>query len=74
MASSYIQVGVTAMRDPVTKEFLPAVPIYVKAKDAPKVAPAMRDGELMGLNDLARYLGDEFKKYMDGLKAIGLKP
>lgn len=28
----YIEVGVTAMRDPVTGEMLPAVPLYVKAK------------------------------------------
>ena len=29
----YIQVGVTAMRDPKTGDFLPAIPLYVKVED-----------------------------------------
>lgn len=29
----FIQVGVTALRDPATGEFLPAVPLYIKAED-----------------------------------------
>lgn len=33
--AKYIQVGVSAARDPVTKEFLPAVPLYIeKTADA----------------------------------------
>ncbi len=34
----YIQVGVTAMRDSETGEFLPAVPLYIKAEDGAKEA------------------------------------
>ena len=29
----FIQVGVTALRDPAIGEFLPAVPLYIKAED-----------------------------------------
>ena len=32
--SRFVQVGVTAMRDPVTGGFLPSVPLYVKEEDA----------------------------------------
>ena len=34
----YIQVGVTALRDPATGEFLPAVPLYIKAEDGAEEA------------------------------------
>lgn len=27
----FIQIGFTALRDPVTRDFLPAVPLYIKA-------------------------------------------
>lgn len=33
----FVQVGVTAMRDPVTMEFLPSVPIYVAEEDVEKL-------------------------------------
>ena len=35
--SAYIQVGVTALRDPVTGEYLPAVPLYIREEDRGKV-------------------------------------
>lgn len=33
MADKYIQIGVTALRDHATGNFLPAVPLYIKAED-----------------------------------------
>lgn len=39
----YIQVGVTAMRDPATGEFLPAVPLYIKAD--PQIWPRQTDAD-----------------------------
>ena len=33
----YIQIGVTALRDPMTGEPLEAVPLYVREKDAEKL-------------------------------------
>lgn len=29
----YIQIGYTALRDPATGDYLPAVPLYIKASD-----------------------------------------
>lgn len=31
--SEFIQIGQTAIRDPITGEFLPAVPLYIRAED-----------------------------------------
>lgn len=33
MASEFIQVGFTAMRDPATREYMPAVPLYIRNED-----------------------------------------
>ena len=41
--SEYIQVGVTAMRDPITGDFLPSVPLYIRAEDQEKVEPPIID-------------------------------
>ncbi len=32
--NGFIQIGVTAARDPMTGDFLPAVPLYIEATDA----------------------------------------
>ena len=34
MENDYIQIGVTATRNPVTGEFYPSVPLYIRASDA----------------------------------------
>ena len=39
--SGFIQIGVTALRDPVTGEFLPEVPLYVEAEHRERVAETM---------------------------------
>ena len=44
----FIQIGVTSMRDPVTGDFLPAVPIYIRAEDQGTVAETL-DGDLKAL-------------------------
>lgn len=46
--NEFIQVGQTALRDPVTGDFLPAVPLYVRAEDREKVAETF-DGDLKAL-------------------------
>ena len=52
----FIQIGVTSMRDPVTGDFLPAVPIYIRAEDQGTVAETL-DGDLKALlaGKMARY-------------------
>lgn len=37
---SYIQIGVTALRDPVTGEVLESVPLYIRGEDREKEARA----------------------------------
>ena len=43
----FVQVGVTALRDPVTGEFLPAVPLFIREEDAKRPEMPRSDGGLM---------------------------
>lgn len=56
--ADYIQIGVTALRDPVTREPLQAVPLYIRAEDAGKVEAARADD-----GPLIAELADMFGKY-----------
>ena len=38
MGEKYIQVGITALRDPATGKFLPSVPLFIKETDEAKEA------------------------------------
>ena len=60
---SYIQVGTMALRDPVTGDFLPSVPLYIQR------TPEADAAEDSMLEDAARSLAACFKKYVDGQKA-----
>ena len=62
MSEKYIQVGVTALRDPATGDFLPSVPLYVKADEATEEA------EKQMINDLGKALAGMMKKYIDGCR------
>ena len=61
--SKYIQVGVTALRDPVTGEALEAVPLYIRAKDEETQKRAMID-----VGPLAKELADMMRTYVQGTK------
>ena len=54
--SKYIQIGVTALRDPMTGELLPAVPMYIQEEDATAAAP---------LDDIpvAEIFAEKFRQY-----------
>ncbi len=56
----FVQVGVTALRDPKTGEFLPAVPIY-REESEETVA-----GEAAMIRDAGKLLMEKFKQYIDG--------
>ena len=60
MSEKYIQVGVTALRDPATGNFLPSVPLYVKADEAAVEA------EKKMINDIAKVFAGMMKSYIDG--------
>lgn len=57
----YIEVGVTALRDPATGGYLPAVPLYIKADDMAVEAQQ----NLIG--DLGQLFAARIKQYMDGV-------
>ena len=68
MSDKYIQVGVTALRDPATGDFLPSVPLYIRAEDAEKPIVPKTDGGLM------KELSAKMKEYHLGLMREGLGP
>lgn len=53
----YIQVGVTALRDPKTGEYLPAVPLYVKAEHG------VEEAEKKLQSDIGKLLADRMRRY-----------
>lgn len=52
----YIQIGVTALRDPVTREPLEAVPLYVRTADAGRLEAARADDGPL-IDELAEMFG-----------------
>ena len=63
--SKYIQVGVTALRDPVTGEALEAVPMYIRREDAGSQERArIQEGPL------ARDLAAMMREYVDGTDGL----
>ena len=64
--NGFIQVGVTAARDPVTGDFLPAIPLYIEATDA---AQKSADGLI---EDIQSLFAARFAAYMDATEAAGV--
>lgn len=60
----FIQIGVTALRDPKTGEYLPAVPMYIKADAESKAA----EDALM--RDIGRLFADRMRRYQTECKAL----
>lgn len=67
MKEKYIQIGVTALRDPGTGDFLPAVPLYIKAEEGAEEAQEKL------ISDLGHVFALQIKKYMDGCKEAGVQ-
>lgn len=66
MGEKYIQVGVTALRDPASGGFLPEVPLYVRAEDVATEA----EEKLIG--DIGKLLAHRIKAYQDGCRKAGV--
>ena len=62
----YIQVGVTALRDPATGEFLPAVPLYIKAEDGAEEA------EEKLIEDSGKLMAERIRRYKAACKAANV--
>ena len=62
--NKYVQMGVTALRDPVTGEFLPAVPLFIREEDAKRPEMPRSDGGLMA------ELSKKMKEYATGAAAL----
>lgn len=63
----YIEVGVTALRDPATGNYLPAVPLYIKADESAKEAQQNL------INDLGKLFAHQIKAYMEGCQKAGVE-
>jgi len=61
----FIQIGFTALRDPASGGYLPAVPLYIEATD-----DAIK-GETNMINDIGRVFADRIKQYIDNGGLIG---
>lgn len=59
MSERYIQVGVTALRDPATGDFLPAVPLYIRS------TPETQAAEEAMTQDIAGVLAERMRTYME---------
>lgn len=63
----YIQVGVTALRDPATGGYLPAVPLYIKADES------AIEAQQSLFEDIGHLFALQIKAYMDGCKEAGVE-
>lgn len=63
----FIQVGITALRDPKTGAFLPAVPLYIERTGE------VSEAEVAVIKDIGGVLAKRMKEYVDahgGLKHL----
>ena len=61
----FVQVGFTALRNPQTGEFLPAVPLYIQA-DSSAI-----DAERQIVEDIGGLLAKRMKSYREGCRKAG---
>lgn len=62
----FIQIGVTALRDPATGDYMPAVPLYIKAEDGADA------GEEKLAEDIGKLLADRMRRYQEACEAAGV--
>ena len=63
----FIQIGYTALRDPASGEYLPAVPLYIMASDG------AAEAEQKVIEDIGNLFALRMKAYMDGCKEAGVE-
>jgi hypothetical protein len=63
----YTQIGQTALRDPVTGEYLPAVPFYVRMEDLGGAgASGLPSAEEKALREVGAIFAQKMKRYIEG--------
>lgn len=65
MAERFHQVGIMAARDPITREFLPSVPLYER------VTPEAEQAEEKAISDVGRLFAEKMKQYIDAGGIVG---
>lgn len=60
----YIEVGLTALRDPATGGFLPAVPLYIKADKGTAAAQQSL------IDDLGKLFAARMRQYLEGVPSM----
>ena len=62
----YIQVGYTALRDPATGGYLPAVPLFIREDDSAAAA------EQKVAEDIGALLAQRMRAYREGCREAGV--
>jgi len=69
----FVQVGVTALRDPATGDFLPSVPLYIKVEpESIDAKSGLAQCELDLCRDIGGVLAAKFAEYVDGCRRAGI--
>lgn len=63
----FIQVGVTALRDPGTGDFLPSVPLYIREDDCTEGA------QEQFIQNIGKLFALRFKDYVDKCREAGVE-
>lgn len=66
MENGFIQIGETALRDPITGNYLPSVPLYIKADS---MAQAQEESLI---DDIGKLLADKMRRYKAACEAAGV--
>lgn len=62
----FVCIGLTALRDPKTGGYLPAVPMYIREADGAQAAHEAL------IQDVGRLFADRIKRYQDECAAAGV--
>lgn len=62
----FIQIGVTALRDPATGDFLTAVPLFIKAEDG------AQEAEQSLIDDLGKLFAERMRRYRERCREEGV--
>lgn len=70
----FVQCGITALRDPATGGFLPAVPLYIEV-DASEVEPrtGLAASEEKLCFDIGQIMAEKFGQYVRGNRREGFR-